>query len=185
VIVDLQQEKTGYFAPAPDISRVIWKPAELRKEEIEMVLRYYALTTRTDLREQFSEQIRPSIHSHAVRVGKIASRVFLEDGKVVVDGFDYNCTDEARSAQTISEFLSVMLEPLFETRYPEHPAFPQRLGMSEVTALIADPGFASETESMLERDFAHAVEIDRKSFSERPFWWRLGVALSRLAAPVL
>jgi cardiolipin synthase len=55
----------------------------------------------------------------------------------------------------------------------------------EVTALIADPAFASETESMLERDFAHAVEIDPKSFSERPFWWRLGVDLSRLAAPVL
>jgi cardiolipin synthase len=55
----------------------------------------------------------------------------------------------------------------------------------EVTAVIADPAFASETESMLERDFAHAVEIDPATFSERSFWWRLGVNLSRLAAPVL
>jgi cardiolipin synthase len=55
----------------------------------------------------------------------------------------------------------------------------------EVTAVIADAAFASETESMLERDFAHSVEIDPKSFSERSFWWRLGVDLSRLAAPVL
>jgi cardiolipin synthase A/B len=55
----------------------------------------------------------------------------------------------------------------------------------EVTAVIADSAFASQTESMLERDLAHAVEIDPKSFSEQPFWWRLGVDLSRLAAPVL
>jgi cardiolipin synthase len=55
----------------------------------------------------------------------------------------------------------------------------------EVTAVIADPPFASEVESMFERDFAHAVLIDPKSFSERPFWWRLGVDLSRLASPVL
>ncbi len=55
----------------------------------------------------------------------------------------------------------------------------------EVTALISDPAFALEMQSMLERDFAHSVEIDPKSFSERPFWWRLGVDLSRLAAPVL
>jgi cardiolipin synthase len=55
----------------------------------------------------------------------------------------------------------------------------------EVTAVIADHAFASQVETMLERDFAHAVEIDPESFSERPFWWRLGVDLSRLAAPVL
>ena len=52
-------------------------------------------------------------------------------------------------------------------------------------ARVAAPPFASEVESMLERDFAHAVMIDPKSFSEQPFWWRLGVDLSRLASPVL
>jgi hypothetical protein len=38
----------------------------------------------------------------------------------------------------MSDFFSVMLDPIFETRYPEHPVFLQRLGMSEVAALIAD-----------------------------------------------
>ena len=55
----------------------------------------------------------------------------------------------------------------------------------EVTALIADEGFASQMEEMFERDFEHAVLIDQDAMSKKPFWWRLGFNLSRLAAPVL
>jgi len=55
----------------------------------------------------------------------------------------------------------------------------------EVTALIADRGFAAEMERMFEADFEHAVPIDPAEFKEKSFWWRLGVSLSRLAAPVL
>ncbi len=138
VIVDLDEGNREFFAAGEDVSRIFWRPDVLRKEETEALLRYYILNTRSDLREQYSEQIRASLHSHAVRVGKIANRVFLEDGKLVIDGFDYNFTDEARTAQTLSQLFSVMLEPLFEARYPEHPIFLQRLGMSEVAALVAD-----------------------------------------------
>jgi len=55
----------------------------------------------------------------------------------------------------------------------------------EVTALMVDKNFATEMEAMFEDDFAHATELDLKDFQNRPFWWRLGVNLSRLAAPVL
>jgi cardiolipin synthase len=55
----------------------------------------------------------------------------------------------------------------------------------EVTALIADRAFANEMERMFEQDFAHAEPIDPDSLEDRPFWWRLGVNLSRLAAPAL
>ena len=55
----------------------------------------------------------------------------------------------------------------------------------EATALIADEGFASQMEEMFERDFEHAVLIDQDIMSKKSFWWRLGVKLSRLAAPVL
>lgn len=138
VLIDFEADTREHFKPADGVSRVVWKPAGLGGEEIETILKYYALNTRAELREEFSEQIRPSLHSHAVRIGKIADRAFLEDGKLVIDGFDYNCTDEARSAQTMSEFFSVMLEPLFETRYPEHPAFAEPLGMGVVGTLVAD-----------------------------------------------
>ena len=55
----------------------------------------------------------------------------------------------------------------------------------EVTAMIADEKFASEMEAMFEQDFAHSVPIDPDELDKKPFWWRLGVNLSRLAAPVL
>lgn len=138
VVIDLKDDKSEAFAPHAGVSRVSWRPDDLRKEETETILKYFALNSQSGLREQFSEQIRASLHSHAVRVGKIANRVFLEDGKLTIDGFDYNFTDEARSSQTLVDLFSVMLEPLFETRYPEHPAFPRRLGMTEVGALVAD-----------------------------------------------
>ena len=55
----------------------------------------------------------------------------------------------------------------------------------EVTAVIVDRAFAAEMEAMFERDFAHAEVIDPADLDKRPFWWRLGVQVSRLAAPVL
>ena len=55
----------------------------------------------------------------------------------------------------------------------------------EVTALIVDREFAARMKAMLEDDFAHAEPIDLEAFDRKPFWWRLGVNVSRLASPVL
>ncbi|KAA9132665.1 cardiolipin synthase [Marinihelvus fidelis] len=55
----------------------------------------------------------------------------------------------------------------------------------EVTALIHDDDFVREMEAMFEADFQHATTLDPESLDERGFFWRLGVSLSRLAAPVL
>lgn len=55
----------------------------------------------------------------------------------------------------------------------------------EVTSLIVDKDFAKEMEAMFEQDFAHAEPIDPDALERKPIWWRFGVNLSRLAAPVL
>ncbi len=55
----------------------------------------------------------------------------------------------------------------------------------EVTALIVDREFAARMQAMFEDDFAHAELIDPLAFDRKPFWWRFGVNLSRLASPVL
>jgi cardiolipin synthase len=55
----------------------------------------------------------------------------------------------------------------------------------EVTAVIDDVAFAREMEQMFEADFAHAKIIEADSLDDKPFWWRFGVSLSRLAAPAL
>lgn len=128
------------YVPSPNegIAEVIWKPDSLREDEIETLLRFNALATHPGLRDEFSDQIRASLHSYNLSVDRIFDRLFLEDGRLLIDGFDYNFTEEAKAAQTLSEILSIMLEPLFETRYPDHPYFSQRLGVNEVSMLVAD-----------------------------------------------
>ncbi len=55
----------------------------------------------------------------------------------------------------------------------------------EVTSMIVDEAFAGEMEAMFEADFAHSRVIDPAIMDSKPFWWRLAVNVSRLAAPVL
>lgn len=121
-----------------DLARVVWKPDALRADEIDKLRSYHVLSTSVELREKYSEQIRASIHAHSIAAEKILTRCFLEDGKVVIDGFDYNFTEEARSAQTLSEMFSTMLEPMFETRYPVHPYFTRTLEHDDVASIVTD-----------------------------------------------
>ncbi|TXS92696.1 cardiolipin synthase [Parahaliea maris] len=55
----------------------------------------------------------------------------------------------------------------------------------EVTAIVVDEGFAGKMETMFVQDFEHAELIDPEALDQKPFWWRLGVQVSRLASPVL
>lgn len=136
VVVDLNDGNTSTVEKGTDVA--LWHPDELRKDEIETLLRYHALSTQAELREQFSEQVRASMHSHALSAAKILNRSLLEDGKLVIDNFDYNFTEDARTAPQLSELFSIMLEPFFESRYPDHPYFAQKLGMTEASTLITD-----------------------------------------------
>jgi len=54
----------------------------------------------------------------------------------------------------------------------------------EITAAIADSGFAGEVERMFEADFARAVEVDPNVLETRPFWFRLAVRLAALTSPI-
>lgn len=55
----------------------------------------------------------------------------------------------------------------------------------EVSAVIVDEAFAGEMEAMFEADFRHAESIEPEALEQKSLWWRAGVQLSRLAAPVL
>ncbi len=120
------------------IPKVFWKPAPLAADEAETILRYYVLLTENSLREEFGEQFHAAGHAHTLAVERIWNRMFIEEANFVIEDFDYNFTEEARAAQTVSEMFSIMLEPLFETHYPLHPHFAETLGMTEVSALVND-----------------------------------------------
>ena len=55
----------------------------------------------------------------------------------------------------------------------------------EAMVVVADEGFAATVEAMLTRDFANAREHAEADYQERPFWFKLGVRMARLAAPIL
>lgn len=137
VFVDLLGE-TSEAGPKLDKSRFLWRADGLRQEEIETIRRFHALSTQTDLRNDFADQLTASIHAHTLSLEKIATRIFLEDGKLIIEGFDYNFTEAARESDTVSELLSVMLEPQLATSYPDHPKFSATLGLDEVGTLVTD-----------------------------------------------
>ena len=138
--VVINQESDGSEADENEraVRRIDWKTAALRPEETDTILRYYVLLSDTNLREEYGEQLRAAGHANLIAVEKIWNRVFLEEATLQIEGFDYNFSETARSAQTLSEVFSDMLEPMFEKHYPEHPHFSETLGMKEVSQLAGD-----------------------------------------------
>ncbi len=55
----------------------------------------------------------------------------------------------------------------------------------EITALVYDEAFASQVEQMFENDFAASRSVGAGEYDNQPFWFRFGVRLARLTAPIL
>ena len=55
----------------------------------------------------------------------------------------------------------------------------------EVGVVVLCKSFAANVASMLEVDFARSREIDSTDYTDRPWWFRLAVRVSRLASPLL
>ncbi|MGF1592094.1 MAG: cardiolipin synthase [Kiloniellaceae bacterium] len=55
----------------------------------------------------------------------------------------------------------------------------------ELSIVVWDRGFAAEVAAMLEEDFVSSRLVAAGELDERSFWFRFGVSLSRLLAPVL
>lgn len=120
------------------IPTVVWQPAALRPDEQETLRRYYLLLSDRDLRETFKDQVRVAGHTYQKTVRKIWNRIFLEDGKFLIDGAEHAFPEEAQNAQTLCELLSRMLMPFFDLRYPQHPFFARNLGINEVATLVSE-----------------------------------------------
>ena len=55
----------------------------------------------------------------------------------------------------------------------------------EITALVLNPTFINEVETMLEHDFARCRKMAGDEFRSKPLWFRLVASVSRLFSPVL
>ncbi len=138
VLIDLKSTEQSVPGQTSELPKAIWRAAELTPDERDAIKRFHVLQTDLAIREQFPDQVRGAFHSHLLILDRAISRAFFEDGRMIIDGFDYNLSDEARTATTLSSLFSMMLEPLFETRYPQHPFFFQPLGLAEVSSLVSD-----------------------------------------------
>jgi len=54
----------------------------------------------------------------------------------------------------------------------------------EITAVIADQGFAAGVERMFEADFAQSRVMEPDEFDRKPWWFRFGARVARLTGPV-
>jgi len=55
----------------------------------------------------------------------------------------------------------------------------------EVSLVVFDPDFAKQVETMLLADFAVSRRVIAGELDDKSVWFRFGVSLSRLLAPVL
>ena len=55
----------------------------------------------------------------------------------------------------------------------------------EISVVVMNRGFAREVEAMLVADFANSRKVIAGELDEKPLWFRFGVNLSRLLAPIL
>lgn len=138
IIVGKLQGGISHSSENSQIPVVYWQPDNLRIDEEEALRRYYVLLTDNDLRDNFSEQVRAAGHSLQNTVKNIWNRIYLEDGKVLVDGTEHSFSESAQSVSTLTELLTQVLTPLFEQRYPHHPQFTRNLGINEVATLVSE-----------------------------------------------
>ncbi len=159
---------------ASELDIVIWRPDNLTLSEKDTLRRFSVLTTNTELRSAFSEQLYAPLQSHSVAAARILKRSFLDDGKLIVGGYDFNFSDEARESQSLSDLFSLMLETYFDTKFPEHPEFGALLGPHEANSLISGlyggselPGFSD-----MVQNFAVPLGLVRSSdgrYEQQPF----------------
>ncbi|HEV2879757.1 MAG TPA: hypothetical protein VGX24_00505 [Pyrinomonadaceae bacterium] len=125
------QNGSGVDAPLV----VVWQPAGCHVEELSILRRLVALRTDASLAE-FGETARAAANALAAQAERIWSRLYVDDGRLLVDGESVVFTPEARAAQSFAPALSESLAPRFAARFPAHPQFDARPTEAEITLLV-------------------------------------------------
>jgi cardiolipin synthase len=117
----------------------------------------------------------PSIADHLLSY-LAAFNYFKDAGATGVRFFRYGDGFVHEKAMLIDDRVGVVGTANFDNR-----SF--RLNF-EITGVVADPAFAGEVEAMFEEDFSRSKEVKEDELEGRSFWFRLGVRLAGLTAPI-
>lgn len=139
----------------------VWQFAELGQNDLRTIKKFAALRDDGGLRARYPENTASAINAYNNAVQSIAERVMLTDARLRIDGFDFNLSQDARAASSIADVFAIMLEPVFETRYPEHPYFRRMLNDENVDRYIASVfgGKTDHERSQLIADIGEPLEI--------------------------
>lgn len=125
------------IVPRPE-ETIVWQPAPLRRDEEETVRRFAALLTNTTLADEFGETAIAAEQTTAAIVERIWTRIFLEEGRLVMGAARQTFSPAAKASQTLTNALENALVPFFSQRFPAHPNFSQLLTAAEVSQLVND-----------------------------------------------
>ena len=121
-----------------DQPTILWQSDNLRRDEEDAIRRYIALVTRPDLSRQFGDAAIAAEQSLATVIERIWTRVFLENGRLIVDGQTVALSTAAAQTETFGELLNRIFAPVFERMFPAHPSFARLLTNSEVSGLVSE-----------------------------------------------
>lgn len=114
--------------------RVVWQPASVTPEELGVLHRLIALRADAAL-ANFGDAARAATNSLAAQAEGIWTRLYLDDGVLLIDGDRFRFTAEARASASLAATLAQLLAPLFAQRYPQHPTFSAPLNESAAARL--------------------------------------------------
>ncbi|HZH31139.1 MAG TPA: hypothetical protein VEY11_10285 [Pyrinomonadaceae bacterium] len=130
---DEARRLAGAAADAP--LSVAWQPAECYAEELSVLRRLVALRTDASLAE-FGETARAAASSLAAQAERIWSRLYVDDGRLLVDGESVAFTPQARAGQSLAPMLAGALAPHFAARFPQHPEFTATPNETDIALLV-------------------------------------------------
>jgi hypothetical protein len=122
------QESTPRFA--------VWRPATPSADELKNLRRLIALRADTTLAADFGETARAAERTHAALAERTWTRIYMDDGALLMGSHERSFTEDACAAPTLAEALARVLAPLLGAHYPQHPVFSEALGEGEVARLV-------------------------------------------------
>lgn len=114
----------------------VWAPAPPTAEETDILRRLVALRADDALFTQYEETARAAETMLEARAELIWTRLFVDEGVLIIDGVRQQLSSAARGAPTLGEALAQMFTTRLDDYYPAHPIFAARLEEDEVTNLI-------------------------------------------------
>lgn len=141
-----------------DVPRLVWRPAGLRAEDDQILRRFAALHGQTGINEEFGEPATAAAQTYAALAERVWTRVFVDDGVMMLADERNQSTPEMTCAATLENFLQAAMTPIFDRKFGAHPHFRELLTATEVSTLVSDffgtSGSNSAQVQKLAKDFA-------------------------------